>query len=70
MLLFFGAVLVIYTEDCACKGEDFAEGGEDGRINNTNGRDTESGNYKQHTKNDKDGCKCGLFLGFHLIVKN
>ena len=41
--LFFAAVFVIYTEDCTCEGEYFAEGGEDGGINHAQWRDEKGG---------------------------
>ena len=52
----FAAVSVIYTEDCTCEGEDFAEGGEDGGINHAQGRDYKGGQYQYGSKRSHTDC--------------
>ena len=66
--------MVVYSYEATDKGEDFAEGNEDGRVNNADGREREGGG-EQCAPEDAH-CRCrnqlenGLVFHCSLFVRN
>ena len=54
---FFTLVLIINAEDCTGEGENLSEGGEDGRVNNSQWRDKEGCENQYGSKRSHTDCQ-------------
>ena len=66
-LVIFDAVFVIDADNCSCKGQDLAKGGEDRRVDDSHRWYEEGGGDKEDTEADEQKGKKNLML--HLDVK-
>ena len=61
--------MVVYSYEATDKGEDFAEGNEDGRVNNADGREREGGGEQCTPEDAHCCCRNQLENGlFHLSL--
>ena len=66
-LVIFDAVFVVDADNCSCKGQDLAKGGEDCRVDDSHRWDEKGGCDEEDTEADEQKCKKNLML--HLDVK-
>ena len=61
-LVIFDAVFVIDADNCSCKGQDLAKGGEDCRVDDSHRWYEEGGGDKEDTEADEQKGKKNLML--------
>ena len=66
-LVIFDAVFVVDADNCSCKGQDLAKGGEDCRVDNSHRWYEKGGCDEEDTEADEQNGKKNLML--HLDVK-
>ena len=66
-LVIFDAVFVVDADNCSCKGQDLAKGGEDCRVDDSHRWYEEGGGDKEDTEADEQKGKKNLML--HIDVK-
>ena len=59
-LVIFDAVFVVDADNCSCKGQDLAKGGEDCRVDDSHRRYKEGGCDEDDTEEDKQNGKKNL----------
>ena len=59
-LVIFDAVFVVDADNCSCKGQDLAKGGEDCRVDDSHRRYEEGGSDEDDTEEDKQNGKKNL----------
>ena len=59
-LVIFNAVFVVDADNCSCKGQDLAKGGEDCRVDDSHRRYEEGGSDEDDTEEDKQYGKKNL----------
>ena len=59
-LVIFDAVFVVDADNCSCKGQDLAKGGEDCRVDDSHRRNEEGGCDEDDTEEDKQYGKKNL----------
>ena len=66
-LVIFDAVFVVDADNCSCKGQDLAKGGEDCRVDDSHRWYEEGGGDEEDTEADEQKGKKNLML--HIDVK-
>ena len=61
-LVIFDAVFVVDADNCSCKGQDLAKGGEDCRVDDSHRWYEEGGGDKEDTEADEQKGKKNLML--------